>query len=183
MRDLSLHILDLAQNSLAAGATCLTLAIIRERAKDVLRIQLADNGRGMDPETCENVLDPFFTTRTTRRVGLGLPLAAMTAERTGGRLVLRSAPGEGTTVELEYRLSHWDCPPEGDLAETLRVLVGGLGETRLLFSYECDGRRFSLDTQQLVVELGEAAWLADPQVLAWLAEYVRDGLEKVRNAP
>ncbi len=175
--------LDLAQNSLAAGATCLTLSICLDRVGDALTIRLADDGRGMDSETCANVLDPFFTTRTTRRVGLGLPLAAMTAERTGGRLLLSSAPGEGTTVEIEYRLSHWDCPPEGDVAEMLRVLVGGLGETRLIFSYECDGRLFSLDTQQLVAELGEVAWLADPQVLAWLADYVRDGLEKVRNAP
>ena len=175
--------LDLAQNSLAAGATCLRLSVCLRQAGETLTIRLEDNGRGMDSETCANVLDPFFTTRTTRRVGLGLPLAAMTAEATGGGLTLRSVPGEGTTVELVYKVNHWDCPPEGDVAEMLRVLVGGLGETRLLFSYECEGRVFALDTQQIVAELGEVSWLADPQVLAWLGDHVRDGLEKVRNMP
>lgn len=181
MKDLSLHILDLAQNSLAAGAACLQLSVTHQQEEHLLTIRLADDGRGMDEETCKRVLDPFYTTRTTRRVGLGLPLAAMTAESTGGGLALTSKPGGGTTVELVYKTNHWDCPPEGDMAEMLRVLVGGLNGARLCFSYTCDEKEFVLDTQVIAQELGDSTWLADPQVLAWLGGYVREGLEQVRN--
>ena len=181
MRDLSLHILDLAQNSLAAGASLLKLTVSQCKDKGTLTIRLADNGRGMDADTCARALDPFYTTRMTRKVGLGLPLAAMTAERTGGGISLSSTPGKGTIVELIYKTGHWDCPPEGDMAETLRVLAGGLNGARLLFSYEVDGSTFALDTKSIVSELGDASWLANPQVLAWLGDYVREGLKKVRN--
>ena len=181
MKDLSLHILDLAQNSLAAGAACLQLFVTHQRDRHLLTIRLVDDGWGMDEETCKRVLDPFYTTRTTRRVGLGLPLAAMTAESTGGGLSLTSKPGVGTTVELVYKTDHWDCPPEGDIAEMLRVLVGGLNGARLCFSYACDEKEFILDTQVIAQELGDSTWLADPQVLAWLGGYVREGLEKVRK--
>ena len=138
MKDLSLHILDIVENSIAASATWIKIAIAEDAEKDLLTLEIQDDGKGMDAEARERALDPFFTTRTTRRVGLGLPLLAQAARETGGTLELASASGEGTTVRAVFQLSHPDRRPLGDIAETLRTIVGARPDLDLHFEYKRD---------------------------------------------
>jgi hypothetical protein len=141
MQDLSLHILDIVENSIAASATRITVRIAEDTREDLLSLEIGDNGRGMDAEMCKRALDPFCTSRTTRRVGLGLPLLAQAAREAGGRLDLDSQPGRGTTVRATFRLSHPDCKPLGDIAETLDTILSGRPDLELHFEYLRDSKR------------------------------------------
>ena len=116
MLELALHVLDILQNAVEAGATHVDLAVLEDEPSDRLTITVIDDGRGMDEETTRRVLDPFYTTRTTRHVGLGLPLYSAAAEGAGGGLTILSHPGEGTTIEASFQLSHPDRQPLGDMA-------------------------------------------------------------------
>jgi signal transduction histidine kinase len=138
MQDLSLHILDIVENSLAASASRIEIVIVEDTRADSLSLEIRDNGRGMDPETRTKALDPFFTTRTTRRVGLGLPLLAQAARQGGGTFEIASEPGRGTAVKAVFRLSHPDRKPLGDVAETLRAILCGRPELDLRFEYRRD---------------------------------------------
>jgi hypothetical protein len=116
---------------------------------DRLSLEITDNGDGMDEVTCQKVLDPFFTTRTTRRVGLGLPLLVEAAQESGGSLELDSAPGQGTTVRAVFQLSHPDRKPLGDIAATLGTILAGRPELGLVFNFLRDGElKASLDSRQ-----------------------------------
>ena len=148
MEDLSLHILDVVENSITASADRIKILIVEDTERDLLTLQIEDNGNGMDAETRKKVLDPFFTTRTTRRIGLGLPLLAQATREAGGTLELASEPQRGTTVKAVFRLSHPDRKPLGDIAETLRALVAGRPELDLRFEYQRD--------EEVVVELRSA---------------------------
>jgi len=138
MKDLSLHILDIVENAIAASATRIKIVIVEDTQHDSLSLEIQDNGKGMDAEARERALDPFFTTRSTRRVGLGLPLLAQAAREGGGTLELASAPGQGTTVRAVFQLSHPDRKPLGDLGETLRTIVGGRPDLAVQFEYKRD---------------------------------------------
>jgi len=140
MEDLSLHILDIVENSLEAAATEVKIQIVEETARDLLTLRISDNGRGLDEEAKKRALDPFYTTRTTRRVGLGLSLLAQAARQCGGELELSSAPGQGTSVEATFQLSHPDRQPLGDVAETLQTILVGHPELKLSFEYIKDGK-------------------------------------------
>jgi len=139
MEDLSLHILDIVENSIAASASEIKIVIVEDTASDQLRLEISDNGNGMDEEMRKKVLDPFVTTRTTRRVGLGLPLLAQAARESGGDLTLDSAPGRGTTVIAVFQLSHPDLKPLGDIPATLGTILAGKPELDLVFDYHRDG--------------------------------------------
>lgn len=143
MQDLSLHILDIVENSIAASASRIKILIAEDTAEDTLLLEITDNGQGMDAETREKALDPFYTSRSTRSVGLGLPLLAQAARESGGGLEVTSAPGRGTTVKATFRMSHPDCKPLGDIAETLRTIVGGRPELDLKFEYTRDSQVLS----------------------------------------
>jgi anti-sigma regulatory factor (Ser/Thr protein kinase) len=160
MRELSLHILDVLENALEAGATNVELEIDEDLHADRLMIAVRDNGRGMDCQTARRALDPFFTTRTTRHVGLGLPLFAAAARRCDGDLRLESAPGRGTTVTVTFRHSHLDRAPLGDLTGTLLAFLLS--------------RSFDLDTAAVRVELGDIP-LSHPLVREWLRDYIAEG--------
>jgi len=123
MQELSLNILDVAQNSVRAGATLTEITVDEQPADDRLTISIRDNGCGMAPEQVRQVTDPFFTTRTTRRVGLGVPLLKMAAELTGGSLEITSEPGRGTSLRAVFGLNHIDRMPLGDIAATICSLV------------------------------------------------------------
>jgi K+-sensing histidine kinase KdpD len=138
MQDLSLHILDVVENSIAASASRITIRIVEDTSRDLLSLEISDNGKGMDGKTREKVLDPFFTSRTTRRVGLGLPLLAQAARDSGGSLEIDSKPQMGTTVKAVFGLSHPDRKPMGDIAETLRMILTGKPELDLQFEYMRD---------------------------------------------
>jgi len=148
MEDLSLHILDVAENSIAASATRIEIKIDEDRAKDLLSIEIRDNGKGMDEETARRATDPFFTTRTTRRVGLGLSLLAQAAEASGGRMELESSPSAGTVVRACFRLSHPDCKPLGDMEQTIMTLVAGHPEIDIVYEHSKDDSTYCFDTRE-----------------------------------
>jgi anti-sigma regulatory factor (Ser/Thr protein kinase) len=176
MRELSLHVLDVLENALAAGATEVHVRIVEDLVMDRLTIEVKDNGWGMDAETVQQVLDPFFTTRTTRHVGLGLPLFAAAARRCDGGLIVDSVPGSGTTVTATFRLGHLDRAPLGDMPGTLLAfLLHGDGRApRLGYHHEVKDRVFDLDTAAIEAELGGIP-LSYPAVRTWLQDYIREG--------
>ncbi len=182
MRELALHILDILQNAVEAGATRVALAIIEDVSADRLAITVSDNGRGIDAQTLAQVTQPFFTSRTTRHVGLGLPLFAAAAERADGQLVIRSQPGAGTTVEVTFALSHPDRQPLGDMIGTLLAFL--LSERTPQLSYQhrvfragassVEETDFSFDTADINATLAGLP-LTHPAVVQWLAEFLVEG--------
>jgi len=175
MRELSLHILDIARNSVEAGATTLQMAVVENQRFDTLELVVRDNGRGMDEATLRRAGDPFFTTRDTRDVGLGLSLLKATCERCGGSLEVSSQPGHGTEVRGTMQLAHLDRPPLGDMGKVVQALACERGLTSLRYRHQADGKRFEIDTFELQKELGEVP-VTDPRVLCWLAEFVKNGI-------
>ncbi|WP_371368529.1 hypothetical protein SRRS_20730 [Sporomusa rhizae] len=173
MREISLHILDLVQNSIEAGATSVKLDIIEDMTKDIMVIRVSDNGRGMDEKMRQLVIDPFITTRTTRRIGLGLPLMDMSTKRCGGYLNLTSTPGKGTVVEAKYQHSHLDRPPMGNLIETIKTILVANPTLHFLYYHTVNGRSISVSSQELANTL-EGIPLTQPDVLVWLHGYLSD---------
>jgi anti-sigma regulatory factor (Ser/Thr protein kinase) len=149
MEDLALHILDIVENSIAASAKRIELLVVEDKESDVLLIEIKDDGKGMDKETREKALDPFFTTRTTRRVGLGIPLLAQAARESDGRIEIESQPGEGTTITAFFRHSHPDRKPLGDLLETIRTIVAGRPETDFKYEHRLDDSIYRIDTRDM----------------------------------
>ncbi|MEG2120001.1 MAG: ATP-binding protein, partial [Pseudoflavonifractor sp.] len=162
MKDLSLHVLDIAQNSISAGAAQLEISLTE--GDTLLTLSLADDGRGMSPEFLAAVTDPFTTTRTTRKVGLGLPLLRMAAEQTGGSLTIESAVGVGTTVTAVFAAHHIDTPPVGDMAGTVALILQGAPELELV--YTRNGTAF--DTRAIRAVLGPDISLSAPEVVLWM---------------
>ncbi len=148
MEDLSLHILDIAENSIAAEAKRIEIRIEEDQAKDLLTVEIKDDGKGMDEQTLTRALDPFFTTRTTRRVGLGLPLLAQAARESDGAIEIDSKPHGGTTVKAAFRYRHLDRKPLGDIHETFQTLVAGHPEIDFLFEHIKDGLTYCFDTRE-----------------------------------
>jgi len=181
VRELSLHILDTLENSLEAGATRLELVIDEDSKHDLLRIRVSDNGRGMDTEMTRRVLDPFFTTRTTRHVGLGLPLFAAAAERCNGRLHIQSQPGVGTTVIAEFQHSHMDRSPLGDLPKTLMAVLLSERPVDLYYRHTVNGESFELDTAAIRRELGDVP-ISHPRIRSWLSEAIKEGLADIQES-
>lgn len=175
MRDLSLHILDIVQNSLSAGSTAITLTVLRRTDQNLLKIEISDNGRGMDERMLVSVTDPFVTTRTTRKVGLGLPLLEAAAERSGGSLYIWSTPGQGTMVSATFEYDNIDRPPLGDLPETMIALVVGNPEVRFILRYEPDEKKFLFDTREIAAELGDVP-INDSLVIEWMKQYLDEGI-------
>jgi signal transduction histidine kinase len=148
MEDLSLHILDIAENSIAAAAKTIEIIIDEDREKDLLTIEIKDDGKGMDQKALRKALDPFFTTRKTRRVGLGLSFLAQAAEESGGKIELKSIPNKGTTTRATFRLSHPDCKPMGDINETMRTLIISHPEINFVFEHHRDNSIYRFDTRE-----------------------------------
>ncbi len=164
--------MDIIENGLAAGADLITLTIEEDRKTDRLQIGIVDNGRGMSGEMLAKVLDPFFTTRTTRRVGLGLSMMKEAAERCEGEFDIRSEQGQGTEVKASFRLSHIDRAPLGDIAGSLTVLIMGNPEVDFLYTHRVDDMDFQLDTRD-VKEALEGMSIQTPQVIRNLADMIR----------
>lgn len=146
MEDLSLHILDVVQNAVRAGARTIRIRLREDRRSDRLTLSIRDDGRGMDAETARRATDPFFTTKGGKRVGLGLPFLAQAAEETGGRLSVRSAEGRGTAVRAVFRPSHPDMKPQGDVVETLAALVTAHPEIRFVCDVKTRDMEFVFDS-------------------------------------
>lgn len=148
MEDLSLHVLDIVENSIRAGAKEVEIRIDEDVAKDRLEIEIQDDGAGMDVSTMEKALDPFFTTKSVRKVGLGLSLFREAARAAGGDLVLRSKPGRGTYVKATFRYSHVDRQPLGNMAETLRTLIIANPDVRFRYLHGKNGEEQLFDSGQ-----------------------------------
>ena len=173
LRELALHILDLVENSQSAGATLVMIEVIEDAPSDRLTIRVADNGHGMDADLAARVADPFVTTRTTRRVGLGLPFLKQAAELCNGSLTIDSAPGVGTTVTAVFQNSHIDRMPMGDLPGTILTLVVGNPRLDFVYRHIVDGKAYEFDTRPLKEELGEVA-LSEPSVIGYLKDTLKE---------
>jgi hypothetical protein len=178
MLELSLHILDLVQNSLRAQATAVEIQIQEELGEDLLTIVVSDNGQGMSPENVKRVIDPFYTTRTTREAGLGVPLLKEAAERCGGHLEVHSERGKGTQIRASFQLGHLDRAPLGDMGETLAILITGNPQVDFLYDHRVDGQAYRLDTREMREILGTVG-LEDPSIFAFIREDIRQGLKKI----
>lgn len=178
MHELSLHVLDLVQNSLEAGANDIFLEIIEDRQKNELMLRVTDNGKGMHETLLRQVRDPFVSTRKTRKVGLGLPLIDMTAQQAGGSLDIESKPGKGTVVKATYCLSHIDCPPLGKMGATLKALLIGNPGVNIRYYHQVDNQTFSLSTQEIRDILHDIP-LTHPDVLLWLDGHIRENLARL----
>ena len=175
-----MNLLDVAENSVAAGAGNIRLSVVIDPAAGRLRLAVEDDGRGMDEELAKRVTDPFCTSRTSRKVGLGLPFLKMAAELTGGGLALESQPGRGTRVEADFCTGHIDMPPLGDLAATVTGLIQCNPAVDFVFTLEKAGRRFCADTREMRGILGEVSF-AEPQVALWLREYLAENIQEILN--
>lgn len=165
-----MHLLDVAQNALKAGAKLVEITVAADTAADTLHIRIKDDGCGMSPQQLQAVTDPFFTTRTTRKVGLGVPLFKMAAELSGGGLTIDSRQGRGTAVDAAFGLTHIDRMPLGDLKGTLLLLVRTNPQVDFLYLERLDSACMELDTRQLREILGEVP-LDQPDVLDWIGAY------------
>jgi len=175
MNDLAMHILDIVQNSISAGAKNIWIEVLVSIARDLLSISVRDDGKGMTPEMVAKVTDPYCTTRTTRKVGLGLPLLRQGAEQAGGSLSIDSTVGVGTTVKAEYGLSHIDRPPMGDLANAYVLLLGANPKINITLHYITDENDFSISTRELDEAL-DGLPLNDPQVMNLIYEMVSSNI-------
>lgn len=173
-----MHIMDILQNSTRAGATEVTLEVMEDPAADTLTIRFIDNGCGMDAETVQKVINPFFTTRTTRKVGLGLPLLKQNTEQTGGSLDIQSEKGKGTTVTAIFGLTHLDRPPMGDLAGTVVLTASAYPDIRFIFHYKNDKVDYVFDTKE-VNEALDGISIQEPEVIEYLKEMITSNINEV----
>ena len=178
MKEISLHIMDIVQNSITAGAKNIRVLVGVDRKADELRVEIADDGCGMDGELLARVTSPFTTTRTTRKVGLGIPLFKAGCERTGGSFDIKSAPGKGTTVTAVYRFSNIDRPPMGDLAETLHTLVESNPDLDFMFETKSGQNAFVCSTEEIKQKL-DGVPVNEPEVSLWLIGYLQEGIHEI----
>jgi len=155
MEDLSLHILDIAENSVAANADKIEIRISEDNGKDLLSIEIIDNGVGMDKKTLEKALDPFYTSKTVRRFGFGLSLLSEAAKAANGHLSVQSKKGEGTRIKADFQHSHIDRQPLGDIGQTFITLVVRNPEIDFIFEHKRNGHTYCLDTRKIKAQLNE----------------------------
>ena len=178
MQDFSLHILDLAENSIIAGAKRIKIKVMEDGKKDLLTIEIKDNGRGMSKEMASKVLDPFVTTRTTRKVGLGLSLFAQAARSCNGEAKIDSEPGKGTRLVGTFQLSHIDLKPWGSMVDTLITLIAGNPEIDFFYQHQKNGFEYTLDTVMVKKELGEVP-IFNPEVIKVLRDDLKGNLNQI----
>jgi len=179
MKELSLNVLDIVQNSISAGATDIEISLTEDN-NGILTVSIKDNGCGMSRKTLENVVNPFYTTRTTRKVGMGIPLFKLAAEQTGGRLTITSVTaeespeGHGTVVAAEFDTRHVDFTPIGDIVSTICTTIQGHPEIDYVFTHKTPNIDVRLDTAELRQVLGEDVLLSEFEVISWISEYLKE---------
>ena len=176
MEDISLHILDIVENSIAAGANRVEIRVIEDTRKDILSVEIRDNGKGMSEEVLENAVDPFYTTRTTRRVGLGLSLLSQSAKEAEGDMTIKSKEDDGTIIYAYFKHSHIDRKPLGNMAETLIVLIAGNPAVDFLYEHKFNNRIYSIDISEIREELGDIP-LSSPDVIEAIRKDIQSGLK------
>ena len=178
MQDLSLHILDIVENSINAGATQVVLRVVEDRKEDVLTIEISDNGKGMSKEMVDKVMDPFVTTRTTRKVGLGLSLFPQAARDCNGEAKIESEPGKGTRLRGTFQLTHIDLKPWGSMVSTLITLIVGNPDIDFFYHHQKGTFDYTLDTEEIKKELGEVP-ISSPEVINLLKRDLKDNLNQI----
>lgn len=173
--------MDIAQNSISAGAKLIVIDVCEETKADRLTIRITDDGAGMTAEQAARVTDPFFTTRTTRKVGLGVPLFKMEAEMTGGSLSVASEKGRGTTVTATFVPSHVDMIPLGDINSTVLLLITCNEDRDFVFHHKLDSREFTLDTRELREVLGNEVRLNSPEVIQWIKNCLSEETQFIKE--
>ncbi len=182
MKELSLNVLDITKNSVKAGATLINISLVEEGKQ--LTLTITDNGCGMKPEVVATVMNPFYTTRTTRKVGMGVPLLMLAAEQTGGSVTIESRHEEeypvdhGTVVTATFFTDHIDFTPIGDLVATMETLIMGSPEIDFTFLHDQNGARVELDTRQLREVLGDVP-LDSYEVIQWIGGFLQEQYENV----
>lgn len=180
LKELSLHVLDLVQNSIRAEATKIKIKVNEDLAADQMKIIIEDNGEGMSEEFLENVLDPFTTTRTTREVGLGLPFFQAAAERCNGEFNITSQPGVGTKIEAIFQHSHIDRAPLGDIESTLITIIQGNPELDICYYHVVNDKEFRFTTSEVKERLEEVP-INEPSVIKFIEKYLSENIEKIKE--
>ncbi len=180
MPEISLNILDVAQNSISANASLIKISVSVSRTDDTLTVIIEDNGCGMSKEQVNKVTDPFYTTRKTRKVGLGIPFFKLAAESTGGTFSIDSTPGVGTVVKAVFGFSHIDRMPLGDIGSTIHTLIRYNTHIDFLYQYRVDERGFELDTREFKQVLGDVA-LDSYEVSEYIKEYLSENKAETDN--
>lgn len=178
MEDLSLHILDIVENSIRAKAKRIEIKIVEDIKNDLLKISIKDDGQGMDEEITKKVLDPFFTTKNVRRIGLGLPLLAQATKEAKGEFAIDSKPKTGTNITATFKYSHIDRKPLGNMAETMFTLIIANPEIDFLYEHKKNSLNYSIDTRRIKTNLDKVS-LNSPQVISFLKKDIEEGLKKI----
>lgn len=179
MEELSLNILDIAQNSISAGAALIDIEIIEDDIANLLIIRVEDNGKGMDGDFLEKVQNPFVTTRTTRKVGLGISFLKEAAEITGGSFEISSKLNVGTQVTATFIKNHIDRQPMGDIVGTITALVTLNPEIDFILTYKVNAERFDFTSLEVKEMLGEDVTISNPAIVSFLSEYLSQHIEKI----
>ena len=173
-----MHIMDIIQNSVRAEASNVQLEIVESQKDDLFSIGIKDDGFGMSKEVLAKAIDPFFTTRTTRKVGLGLSLLKQNAEQTGGRMDISSKEGVGTELKAVFSHSHLDRPSLGDVAGTMVLLVGANPEMDFFYKHTSDIGEYVFDTKE-IKEVLDGVSVSDPEIMKYLKEMIKENLNTI----
>jgi anti-sigma regulatory factor (Ser/Thr protein kinase) len=175
VEDLCFHLADLVQNSVAADARTISLHISESSRGDCLTLEVTDDGRGMDTLTLARAQDPFFTSKGFKKVGLGIPLLKATTQACRGDFHIASSPGQGTRIKARLQKSHLDCPPLGNLEETLLSLLVSLEPVNIRFTFQNDKGEFSLSSEDIHDQVGDLHF-SHPEVQRFLKNYIHEEL-------
>ena len=179
MTEISLNILDIAQNSIRAGSTLTEITVREIPSEDILSFSVKDNGCGMDKELLKSVTDPFVTTRTTRKIGLGIPLLKSCAEQAGGGINIESEVGRGTTLTATFSYNHIDRQPLGDIAQVMVSLISLNPDIDFVYIHFYEKAHFELDTRTLRSVLGEEVRLSEISVAKWIGDFITENLAEI----
>lgn len=179
MKELSLHILDVAENGINAGADRVSISVEADRKENRFRIIIADNGRGISADLIAHITDPFYTTRTTRRVGLGLSLLKAAAQHCNGLMNVESFEGKGTTIVTEFEYDHIDRAPLGDMEGTLISLIMGYPDVAFEYSHQVESCRFEMKTME-IKNMFDGRAVSDPDVFRGLRQILQDGFKRLK---
>jgi hypothetical protein len=178
MLTLADHILDITENSVRAGAKLIEISIDEDSHNDLLTIEIKDNGHGMSRDVLQKVLDPFYTTKTVRRVGLGLPLLKDAAERSGGTFHLESQENSGTTVKTTFGLRHLDRQPLGAIINIIIILIISNSEVDFFYKHRHNDRRFGIDTREIRKEIEDVP-INHPEIIKYIRGVIEEGLREI----
>lgn len=178
MKELSMHILDIVMNSVKAKASLIEITIEDSIKNNTLKIIIKDNGGGMSEEVLANVTNPFYTTRTTRNVGLGIPMLKETCERCNGGFDISSSIGVGTSVECFLERNNIDRAPLGNMGDTIMTIINSLNDCELIYTHKADDNIFQLSTVR-IKEILDSVSIKSNDVMLWIREYVNENISKL----